>query len=429
MDPTLCSKCSPATKYFCSPEPAVQELYKKSCYWKQVPESTLSMDIEPYKDLQTPYYNTENLGIQHPPNRPRGQVHIKRVFKPPQGNKEFAYTAKMSSLSALKTLMDKPAMAKEVTHKLRADVNNGVLIKLSDFLKLPEVIEAGITMENAKEFICPAPLHLVSNANSKSSPVRMVIAPHRQHTITRQSINDSLSAGHHGLPSLQRTILRYRLSTSSSLADLSCYYKRSLIDPLGSLMSAIWLQGTPDSKFPFLDPNSQSPLELWIFRSPNFGFKDASSLAAAGKNMMCHFYNQYFPEGMHKISPEELKKVAETLEKAYSDDVLNPIFLTMIEEEDRNPTFKHPNNWTTLTIEEKGDIMAIVLQLKIISVADFSSHYFKEVSSLSKSVEENLNRDTRLDINKATEQRPELEQVLQEIARNRSRNNKHQNDQ
>merc|ERR1711905_82655 len=49
--------------------------------------------------------------------------------------------------------------------------------------------------------------------------------------------------------------------------------------------------------------------------------------------------------------------------------------------------------------------------------------------TISKSVEENLNRDTRLDINKATEQRPELEQVLQEIARNRSRNNKHQNDQ
>merc|ERR1712082_582134 len=145
--------------------------------------------------------------------------------------------------------------------------------------------------------------------------------------------------------------------------------------------------------------------------------------------MMCHFYNQYFPDGMHKISPEELKKVAETLEKAYSDDVLNPIFLTMIEEEDKNPTFSSTDNWSTLTLEEKGDIMAIVLQLKMISVADFSSHYFKEVSSLSKSVEEKLNKDTRLDVNKVTEQRPELEQVLQEIARNRSRNNKHQKEQ
>merc|ERR1711996_192087 len=50
--------------------------------------------------------------------------------------------------------------------------------------------------------------------------------------------------------------------------------------------------------------------------------------------MMCHFYQEYFPEGINKISPEDLKKVAEILEKAYSDDVLNPIFLSMIEEED-----------------------------------------------------------------------------------------------
>ena len=277
MDPTLCSKCSPITKYFCSPEPVAQELNKKSCSWKQVPESTLSMNIEPYKDLQTPYYNTENLGIQH------------------------------------------------------------------------------------------------------------------------------------GLPSLQRTILTYRLPTSSPLADLSCYYKISLIDPLGSLMSAVWLQGDPDSKFPFLDPNSHSPLQLWIFRSPKFGFKVASSLAAAGKNMRHHFYNQYFPEGMHKLSPKGLKIVIKTLKKAYSDDVLSPIFLTRIEEEERNPTFKHPDNWSTLTIEEKGYIMAIVLQPEIIGVADFSSHFFKEVSSPSKSGEEDLNKDTRLDLNKATEQIPELE--------------------
>ena len=35
-------------------------------------------------------------------------------------------------------------MAGEVTYKLRANVNNGVLLKLTDFLKLPEVIQAGI---------------------------------------------------------------------------------------------------------------------------------------------------------------------------------------------------------------------------------------------------------------------------------------------
>ena len=66
----------------------------------------------------------------------------------------------MSSLQALRTLQDKPAMAGELTFKLRADVQNGVLMKLSDFLQLPETKLAGITPENAQKFICPAPLHL-----------------------------------------------------------------------------------------------------------------------------------------------------------------------------------------------------------------------------------------------------------------------------
>ena len=112
MDPTLCSKCCPVTKYFCSPEPVVQDLYKKSCHWKRIPGSSQTMDIEPYRDLTTPYYYMENLGIKHPSNRPRGQVHIKRVFQFPQGSREFTHGARMNSLSALRTLQDKPAMAK-----------------------------------------------------------------------------------------------------------------------------------------------------------------------------------------------------------------------------------------------------------------------------------------------------------------------------
>merc|ERR1712112_119603 len=243
----------------------------------------------------------------------------------------------MSSLSAIRTLQDKPHMAAEVMFKLRSDVNNGVLLKLKDFLQLPEVHEAGISKKNVQDFICPAPLHIVANVNSKSSPVRLVIAPHRQHTTTRKSINDALAAGHHGLPSIQKTILRYRLSSSSSLADLSCYYKRSVIDPLGSLMSAIWLQGEPNSDYPFLDPSRPNHLELWVFRSPNFGVRDASSLAAAGKNMMGHMYNRHFPEGPHKLSREDVANAADTLEKAFSDDVLNPAFLPMVEAEDATP--------------------------------------------------------------------------------------------
>ena len=115
IDPTLCSKCSTATKYFASPEPFVQDLYRKSYYWKKNKDTSMDMDIPPYMTLTKPYYHVENLGLKHPANRPQGQVHIKRVFQFPQGNAEFNYIAKQSALQALKTLDDKPNMAAKIT--------------------------------------------------------------------------------------------------------------------------------------------------------------------------------------------------------------------------------------------------------------------------------------------------------------------------
>ena len=77
IDPTLCSKCSTATKYFASPEPFVQDLYRKSCYWKQNKNASMDMDIPPYTTLTKPYYHVENLRLKHSANRTQGQVHIK----------------------------------------------------------------------------------------------------------------------------------------------------------------------------------------------------------------------------------------------------------------------------------------------------------------------------------------------------------------
>ena len=99
IDPTLCSKCSTATKYFASPEPFVQDLYRKSCYWKKNKDASLDMDIHPYAALDKPYYHVDNLRLKHPANRPQGQVHIKRVFQFPQGNTEFNYIANISIAS------------------------------------------------------------------------------------------------------------------------------------------------------------------------------------------------------------------------------------------------------------------------------------------------------------------------------------------
>ena len=71
----------------------------------------------------------------------------------------------------------------------------------------------------------------------------------------------------------------------------------------------------------------------------------------------------------------------------------------MIEEEDVNPTFEHPSNWNQLNLQEKADLIVINNMVKLICIADFSSYYFKEVSLLSTSIEEHLNKDSRLDVN------------------------------
>ena len=52
------------------------------------------MDIKPYTDLTKSYYHTEKIRIHHPEDRPRGKVHIKRVFKFPEGSREFNHIAK-----------------------------------------------------------------------------------------------------------------------------------------------------------------------------------------------------------------------------------------------------------------------------------------------------------------------------------------------
>ena len=110
---------------------------------------------------------------------------------------------------------------------------------------------------------------------------------------------------------------------------------------------------------PFLDPTRRNKLELWVFRSPNFGFKDTSSLAAAGKNSMGTFYSTYFPDGMHKLQQDDIKKAEDYLERAFSDDVSVKTFLPMIEEEDLSTTFEHPENWDQLNLQEKADLIVI----------------------------------------------------------------------
>ena len=96
------------------------------------------MDIQPYADLTKPYHLIENIEIKHPDDQSRGKVHIKRVFI-------FQKEEESLTISALQA-----KTSHTDTYKLGTDVNNRILVKLTDFLKLPSVIEAGITLKEAQ---------------------------------------------------------------------------------------------------------------------------------------------------------------------------------------------------------------------------------------------------------------------------------------
>ena len=81
---------------------------------------------------------------------------------------------------------------------------------------------------------------------------------------------------------------------------------------------------------------------------------------------------------MHKLKPPDIKQAEDYLERAFSDDVSVIVFLPMVEEEEVNPTFKHPPNWNLHNVQEKADLIVINNMIKLICVADFSSHYLRK---------------------------------------------------
>ena len=97
------------------------------------------MEMSPYKELTIPIFDISNISISHPYDRPRGKIYLCRESSDIIRKEYFVHAARISSLSALKRLQNKPYMCAELAHKLQEDVDQKVLIKLEDYLNLPEV--------------------------------------------------------------------------------------------------------------------------------------------------------------------------------------------------------------------------------------------------------------------------------------------------
>ena len=100
------------------------------------------------------------------------------------------------------------------------------------------------------------------------------------------------------------------------------------------------------------------------------------------------------------MTEDEIKFCEVLLRESYSDDILIPIYLSMIAQEDNHPSFPHPSNWSSMSDLEKAHILVKNYFLKLLALIDFSDFNLKSVTSLFSEMEEFLNRDVRLEYNK-----------------------------
>ena len=103
---------------------------------------------------------------------------------------------------------------------------------------------------------------------------------------------------------------------------------------------------------------------------------------------------------MHKLTEWDILFCEQLLRDLYSDNVLLPIFLNTLHEEELNPSFDHPSNWNELSDLEKAHLLVKTYFLKLLAIIDFSDFSLKEVQSLFTDIELFLNQDVRLECNK-----------------------------
>ena len=69
---------------------------------------------------------------------------------------------------------------------------------------------------------------------------------------------------------------------------------------------------------------------------------------------MVNFYKKYFPAGLHKLSDQDISFCEQLLKESYSNDVIIPIFLSMLALENLVPTFCYPEDWDSMLDIEKA---------------------------------------------------------------------------
>ena len=423
-----CAKCDPASKFLIDPKSLSDAICKKNISWKPHPHADLINP--PYPNLSIPVWDPACLGIEHPQNRPRGSISVVRQTQKLQDAGSYSKIARGSTASVLRNLKNRPLAVQEIQFKLRQDVDQGTLVRLTDFLNFPDVKDAGITPDNVGNHVTPSSLLLVWNPGSSNTKARLCVSPSRKSWVTNASINDLCHPGHHHLPQIASSLIKSQLAMSEAVGDLVSFYTQTKVDMQGALQSAVYLQdpGTT-SAYPQLDPTCEHPLTLWVFLSCRFGYRDAGSLSINAKNQMHSFYQLHFPDGLHKMPVSLSEQVGACLLESYVDDVAVHVSPAEVSGELHHPTFQHPKNFASFPITRQADWFCIAKAMRLLQVTDFNGLQYKKFSSPSHFVQSTLNVDKRLAIfnTKHTTDRPDQALLAQEILDKRQTDVKYAN--
>ena len=94
-----CPKCGPAHQHFIDPKSHYDTLTEQGITW--IKSNNAKMQ-SPFPNLKTPMHDPTNIKCNHPADRPKGFIKVKRQCKKIEDHGEFMHIAKQSTARILK---------------------------------------------------------------------------------------------------------------------------------------------------------------------------------------------------------------------------------------------------------------------------------------------------------------------------------------
>ena len=427
LDLSSCINCSPLIRHLVDPHSLYKKMSEDKIQWIQDPEAKMEC---PHPSLKTPIFDPSNADIEVNPQRPKGVIKATRLYKEVQDTTEFTQIAKHATLSVLKGLRGKPLSSQELNYKIRLDIDQGVLVPLEDFLQRDVIKKRGINAGNIQEHLLPSGLLVVYNPLSQSTQVRLCVNPAIPAKNSGDTVNKAFACGFHHIPRIGETLVTSQFFLTFVLGDIQNFYTSTRLDDAGSLLSAVYLQEPfPGSRYPTLSPERKARLKLFVYTAAKFGFTDAGSITNLAKSKFVALYQKHCPPGIHKVEPQHLAQVNESLCKSYVDDLFDGVTLYNIQQEMTSPSFIHSfvPNFQASSLITQGGMINIAKTRKLLCVLDFVGFNVKKFVSNHQFIEDFLNKDSRLAIKKKTHVRPDMALLQSEILKSRQAGNQYAN--